>query len=155
MRQDSRLSRVLHALMHLERIEGPATSELIAQMLDTNPAVVRRTMAGLRDAGILKSVKGHGGGWSLAKPLKDISLHDVYSALGFPPLFAIGNDEANPTCPLEQAANSAINDALDAARAQFIQDLKSKSVATLLNHNRQEIESWERENELHKVHTDA
>src|SRR5690554_4882731 len=100
MRQDTRLSRVLHVLLHLDQMEQPATSELLAGMLRTNATVVRRTMGGLRDAGIVTSVKGHGGGWSLAKPLGDISLMDIYTALGSPVLFAIGNDEEEPKCLL-------------------------------------------------------
>lgn len=131
MRQDSRLSRVLHALLHLQEMDGPATSELIAKMLQTNAPVVRRTMAGLRKAGIVTSVKGHRGGWSLAKPLDKISLLDIYTALGSPALFAIGNDEDEPKCMLARAANTATTKALEAARVQFEGSLKSVSVAQL------------------------
>ena len=51
MRKDSRLSRMLHVLIHMDQLNAPATSEKIASMLNTNPVVVRRTMAGLRDKG--------------------------------------------------------------------------------------------------------
>ena len=68
MRQDSRLSRMLHVLIHMDRHDGALTSEVIAAMLNTNPVVIRRTMAGLRDAGYVRSEKGHGGGWRLARP---------------------------------------------------------------------------------------
>ncbi|MGO8470311.1 hypothetical protein AB9F45_39265, partial [Rhizobium leguminosarum] len=33
---------------------------------------------------------GHGGGWTLVRPLSDITLLDVYNAIGEPHLFAIG-----------------------------------------------------------------
>ena len=82
MRQDNRLPRVLHALLHLSDMKDPATSEHLAGMLNTNAAVVRRTMAGLRDRGILTSIKGHGGGWQLARPLEKITLAEIYQALG-------------------------------------------------------------------------
>lgn len=131
MRQDRRLSRVLHALLHLEQLKGPATSELIAQMVQTNSTVVRRMMAGLRDAGIVNSTKGHGGGWSLAKPLQQITLLNIYQALGSPTLFAIGSDEDAPTCLLARAANTATNGALEAARNQFEERLRNVSVADL------------------------
>jgi DNA-binding IscR family transcriptional regulator len=62
MRNDSRLSRMLHVLLHMARHDGPITSEAIGMMLGTNPVVVRRTLAGLRDAGYVRSDKGHGGG---------------------------------------------------------------------------------------------
>lgn len=131
MRQDSRLPRVLHALLHLDRMQGPATSELIATMLGTNASVVRRTMGGLREAGIVGAVKGHGGGWSLAKPLTAISLLDIYRALGTPTLFAIGIDDDPTTCLLARAANDATQSALAKAQQQFEAHLGSVSVADM------------------------
>lgn len=131
MRQDSRLPRVLHALLHLERMRAPATSELIARMLGTNASVVRRTMAGLRQAGIVVSVKGHGGGWSLARPLTEISLLDIYQALDAPALFAIGIDDGQSTCLLARAANDATANALLKAQQHFETHLRSVSVADL------------------------
>ena len=131
MRQDTRLSRVLHALLHLDLMEAPATSERLAQMLQTNPAVVRRTMSGLREAGIVTATKGHGGGWLLARPLTDISLMDIYAALGSPELFAIGKDEETPACLLARAANAATITALESARLTFEQSLREVSVADL------------------------
>ncbi|WP_299866775.1 Rrf2 family transcriptional regulator [uncultured Hoeflea sp.] len=136
MRQDNRLSRVLHALLHLDGMDKPATSEQIAQMLQTNAAVVRRTMSGLRDAGIVTSTKGHGGGWSLAKPLDEITLLAIYNALGPPQLFAIGNDDENPSCLLARSAYAATNEALDAARQHFEQSLERVTVAQLAEHQR-------------------
>jgi DNA-binding IscR family transcriptional regulator len=131
MRQDKRLSRVLHALLHLDGMDEPATSDLIAQMLQTNSAVVRRTMAGLRDAEIVTSTKGHGGGWILMKPLSEISLLAIYQALGSPTLFALGNDEEEPTCLLAREANAATTEALNAARVQFERSLGAVTVAQL------------------------
>jgi len=131
MRQDSRLSRVLHALLHLDQMDGPATSQLMAKMLQTNAAVVRRNMSGLREAGFVASSKGHRGGWSLAKPLNEITLLGIYKALGSPQLFAIGNDEEEPACLLAKAANSATNNALREARIQFEQSLQHVTVADL------------------------
>lgn len=131
MRQDHRLSRVLHALLHLDELDGPATSEQIARMLQTNAAVVRRTMSGLREAGFVTSVKGHGGGWSLRKSLDEITLLGIYQALGSPQLFAIGNDHEDPSCLLAKSANAATNDALNAARKVFEQSLAGTTVAQL------------------------
>lgn len=136
MRQDNRLSRVLHALLHLDGMDKPATSEQIAQMLQTNAAVVRRTMSGLRDAGIVTSIKGHGGGWSLAKPLDQITLLAIYNALGPPQLFAIGNDDENPSCLLARSAYAATNEALGTARQHFEQSLERVTVAQLAEHQR-------------------
>ncbi|WP_299548921.1 Rrf2 family transcriptional regulator [uncultured Tateyamaria sp.] len=144
MRTDSRLSRILHVLMHLGECEDPMTSQVIGQMLGTNPSLVRRTMGGLRDAGILGSTKGHGGGWYLERPLTDISLADVYAALGEPKLFAIGASDDTPTCLLERSANAATRAALDAARERFLDSLTSQSVADLIDQSRDEIAAFQR-----------
>ncbi|MEM9631879.1 MAG: Rrf2 family transcriptional regulator [Pseudomonadota bacterium] len=139
MRTDSRLPRILHVLLHLDEVEEPITSEMIGQMLGMNPSLVRRTMGGLREAGFFRSIKGHGGGWFLAKPLTDISLADVYLALGEPKLFAVGLSGDTSTCLLEQAANGVTEIALEAARSVFMQSLSSVTVAELLADTREQV----------------
>jgi DNA-binding IscR family transcriptional regulator len=131
MRSDNRLSRMLHALIHMDRLQGAATSELLAGMLNTNPVVVRRTMAGLRDQGLVRSEKGHGGGWVLARPLDGITLLDIYRALGEPQLFAIGLSADNPDCLVEQAVNDSLGDALEQARTALLTRLGQVTLGDL------------------------
>lgn len=69
MKRDSRLSGVLHVLLHMAEQDGPTTSEVLAKAMTTHPVVIRRIMAGLRDHGYVRSEKGHGGGWTLALSL--------------------------------------------------------------------------------------
>ncbi|OEO30931.1 transcriptional regulator [Devosia insulae DS-56] len=121
MNKDTRLSGVLHVLLHLGQVSVPLTSEKLAATMGTNPAIFRRTMAGLRKAGHVHSGKGHGGGWLLAQPLTEITLLDVYQALGRPALFAFGNRSANPACKVEQAVNEALGETLAQAEALFVQ----------------------------------
>lgn len=131
LRNDSRLPRVLHTLLHLSEMKGPATSMRIGQMLGTNASVVRRTMAGLRDAGIVSSTKGHGGGWMLSKELNEITLADVHSALGAPSLFALGESDEMPNCLMERAANAVTKKAMDRAGDVFTSELAATTVADL------------------------
>ena len=131
MSSDSRLSRMLHVLLHMAQHSGPMTSETIAGMLRTNPVVIRRTMAGLRDAGYVQSVKGHGGGWALAADLETVSLLDVHRAVGGPRLFAIGNEHANPDCAVEKAVNQALEDVMREAESLLIARLGNISLAEL------------------------
>ena len=123
MRNDTRLSRMLHALLHMARRDEPVTSEVVAQMLETNPVVVRRTMAGLRSAGFVRSVKGHGGGWRIDCDLRDVTLLDVHRAIGGPKIFAIGNASENPTCAVERVVNAALQTSLAQAEALLIEQL--------------------------------
>lgn len=131
MRTDSRLSRMLHVLLHMARDDRPMTSERIAAMLGTNAAVVRRTMAGLRQAGLASSEKGHHGGWRLACDLNQVTLLDVHHAVGGPRLFAIGSDRDQPDCAVERVVNAAIADALQQAEALLLQRLGSVTLANL------------------------
>ena len=121
MKRDSRLSNILHALLHMAEHEtrtgAPMTSDQLAVCLSTNPVVVRRTMAGLRDHGYVRSEKGHGGGWSLATPLADISLLDIHEALGSPAPFAFGLANDDPDCLVEKAVNARLSDAMADAEA--------------------------------------
>ncbi|UXN64655.1 Rrf2 family transcriptional regulator [Phyllobacterium sp. A18/5-2] len=131
MRHDSRLSRMLHVLIHMDRHNGSATSEKIAQMLNTNPVVVRRTMAGLREDGYVRSEKGHGGGWTLARPLEEISLLDIHRALGSPEVFAIGLAIDHPDCLVEQSVNAALREAFTEAEAFLVSRFASVTIADI------------------------
>ena len=131
MRKDSRLSRMLHVLLHMARHDQPFTSEQIARMLDTNPVVVRRTMAGLRQAGYVSSEKGHGGGWTLAGDLETITLLDIHNAVGGPRIFAIGIENETPECAVERVVNAALEDALNQAEALLIDRLGAITLAEL------------------------
>ena len=107
------------------------TSEAIARMLGTNAVVVRRTMAGLRDAGYVRSEKGHGGGWAIAADLEMVSLLDVHRAVGGPRIFAIGSEHSNPDCAVEKVVNAAVEDALQDAEALLVARLGAVSLGEL------------------------
>lgn len=131
MKCDSRLSGVLHVLLHMAELDRPTTSEAMAAILSTNPVVVRRIMAGLRDAGFVHSEKGHRGGWTITRDLASITLRDVYQALGAPELFAIGHRSQAPDCLVEQAVNAALDDAFDQAEALLLERFGAVTLAQL------------------------
>ena len=131
MRRDSRLSVVLHALLHLAEAERAMTSEELAARMETHPVVMRRTLGGLREAGILRSEKGHGGGWTLARELESLTLGDVYDALGIATVFAVGARTESPGCPLEQAVNRATGEAFNAAESLLLERLHRVKLADL------------------------
>lgn len=131
MRKDSRLSRVLHVLIHLDSYNHPVTSDTLAEMLMTNPVVVRRTMALLRQAGYVSSIKGHNGGWLLATPLTDITLLDIHQALGEKNLFVIGLTDEHTSCPIEHAVNDALQSAMNDAEALLLKRFAEVSLAEL------------------------
>lgn len=131
MKSDSRLSGVLHVLLHMAEHDGPATSEILARAMQTNPVVIRRIMAGLRQRGYVRSEKGHGGGWVLARDLAEITLRDVHEALGEPTLLAIGHRSQSPACLVEQAVNAALADSFKEAEAFLLARLGAVTLQML------------------------
>ena len=131
MRQDTRLSGVLHLLLHMAEREGPLTSRTLAKAMDTNPVVIRRILSGLREDGHVRSEKGHGGGWVLARPLAAMSLRDIYASLGASPVLAIANRTRKPKSLVEQAVNAAMDRAFSDAQAALLARLGDVKLADL------------------------
>lgn len=146
------MSGVLHVLLHLAEHDGPATSEVLAKAMQTNPVVIRRTMAGLRERGYVRSEKGHGGGWTLACDFSKLSLRDVYEALGEPSLLAIGNRTEAPGCLVEQAVNAALGRLFDEAEAILLSRFGAVTLAQLSADFHERLAARKQPCELETVH---
>lgn len=131
MKRDSRLSSVLHALLHMAEHPGPMTSETLGQCLRANPVVVRRTMGLLRQAGLVTAERGPAGGWRLSADLRMVSLRQLHEALGEPAIFAIGNRHETPECLVEQSVNAALDQAFAEAEALLLERFADISLADL------------------------
>jgi len=113
------------------------TSEFIAGSVNTNPVVVRRLLARLRQARLVKSQGGPGGGWQLLRDPGELTLGEVYAAVEGGTLFPPSASEPNPKCPvgknIQQALDGVLKDAQRALVAtltrttlsQLVQDVKA------------------------------
>ena len=99
--------------------------------MGTNPVVIRRIMGGLREQGYVRSEKGHGGGWTLACDLTQVTLRDIYAALGSPSLLAMGNRTEMPGCLVEQAVNATLGEVFDEAEALLLARFGEVTLAML------------------------
>ncbi len=88
-------------------------------------------MSGLRSAGIVSSSKGHGGGWVLERGLDQITLLQIYEALGEPTLFAIGPAQDTPECLVEQAVDAHLAKAMEQAAQVLRAELSRTSLADI------------------------
>jgi Rrf2 family protein len=131
VRTDRRLSRMLHVLLHMARHDKPLTSEHIGKMLATNPVVVRRTMAGLRRAGFVRSEQGQGGGWTLAAALTDVSLLDVYQAVGSPALISIQVKGPGEECAVARVVDAALAESMREAESLLLDRFARTTLADL------------------------
>lgn len=142
MKHDSRLSSVLHALLHMAEHDGPMTSEVLGQCLGTNPVVVRRTMGLLREAGLVTSDRGHAGGWRISADLSAVTLRQLHEALGEPAVFALGNRNERPQCLVEQSVNAALDEAFMEAEALLLERFSNITLATLAEDFARRYAQW-------------
>ncbi|MCI2423751.1 Rrf2 family transcriptional regulator [Saccharopolyspora sp. K220] len=85
----SRSAVAIHALTMLARwSDRSLTSAEIADSLASNPVLVRRILGSLRDADLVWSTEGRGGGWSLARAPREITLYDAYTAVEAGPILS-------------------------------------------------------------------
>lgn len=125
------MARMVHILIHMGLLDGRETSDRIAQMLNTNPVVVRRTMGLLKASGIVTSEGGRGGGWTLARSLAELTILDVQQALDDSPILLAGTSRDHPTCPVEGATNAALAEAFGAAESVIRKEFGKVTLADL------------------------
>ena len=72
----------VHAMTLLSAApEIKQSSEILAGSIGSNPVHVRRVMAHLRDAGLVESRPGVGGGWRVLKSPEDTTLAEIWRAV--------------------------------------------------------------------------
>ena len=133
MKRDTRLSFALHALLHLAQRPGVSmTSGEMAECSGTHPVVVRQTFAGLREAGIVSSRKGRGGGWQLARPPAEITLEQVQRALNERVVNVAAEAPTDPRgCLVQRVVHGALDDAVAEANRVLDRHLAGITLADL------------------------
>ena len=82
MAQNCRFAFAVHVLSSLALSpEGALNSEQLAQTVNTNPVVIRRLLLDLREAGLVETQRGPGGGARLSRIAKEISLAQIFGAV--------------------------------------------------------------------------
>ncbi len=108
------------------------TSEYIAGSVNTNPVVIRRLLSLLRDAKLVTSQGGPGGGWQLTRPPRGITLRDIYLAMEESTIFPMHTNPPNPRCPVGGTIQEALSGHFDEVRLALEQQLAKTTVADLL-----------------------
>lgn len=132
---NTRFAVATHILAFLGHSSGqPVSSEVLAGSAGTHPVVVRRLMGALRNAGLVRTQLGAGGGALLARAPESISLLDVYEAMREPEpdLFAVNSTKPNAHCNLGRVMQHTLEDLLGSAEQAMRQALAAVSVAQLM-----------------------
>lgn len=129
---NTRFAVAVHILTFLQSQGGePATSELIASSVNTNPSLIRRLLSQLARAGLTTSRMGTGGGALLARPAADITLLDVYRAVDEGADVIPIHQSANPKCPVGRHIEGALQERIAAAERALHAELAKATVAEL------------------------
>lgn len=130
---NTRYTVAIHVLTLLAH-SGPeaVTSEYIAGSVNTNPVVIRRILAGLRAARMVRSQGGPGGGWQLLRDPGQITLRDVLHAMGEDSLFQLHSATPNPACPVGKEIQSLLALRFRSAQEAMEKDLERTTIAQLV-----------------------
>lgn len=131
MNTNQRFAVSLHILTLLASSNEPLTSEAIAASVDTNPVVIRRTMANLRENGLVKSKSGAKGGWRLLKKPKQLGLCEVYRSLEPEEVFAM-HSHPNKKCRVGGHIKDTLSEIFSSAQTEMENALGQYTIADIL-----------------------
>jgi len=134
MQGNSRFAVAIHvlALVHFARGNSagkPVTSERLAECGNTNPVVIRRILGSLRNAGLVASQPGPGGGWHLTRRPAEISLRDVYLATEGESIFALPRRVPNAGCLIGKRMTAVLEHCFRDAEDALLDRLAAVCVA--------------------------
>jgi DNA-binding IscR family transcriptional regulator len=133
LNSNSRYTVAIHMLTLLAHCgPDPVTSEFIAGSVNTNPVVIRRLLACLRAAQLVRSQGGPGGGWQLLKDPGRITLRDVLVAVDGASLFPLHTSAPNPRCPIGKCIQGVLAGPFRSALEAMEQDLERTTIAALV-----------------------
>ena len=125
-----------HAMTMVALADGSdhaVTAPEMAFSIGTNPVVVRRLVAQLRDAGLVEVARGAGGGVRLARPAEAITLADVAAATdtAAPRLARYAPGSPSPECRVAPHIAEEVTSRCADAEAALLDQLATVTLASL------------------------
>jgi DNA-binding IscR family transcriptional regulator len=136
MSRATRFSVAMHALALIEKFGGDPrlNSETIAASVGTNASFVRRVLAMLSHAGLVRSSPGVAGA-QLARGAGKITLLDVYRAVDMEDEHRLAvHGEPSRTCVIGRHIQGALDAAVGPAEAAFEAQLRRRTLADVTSH---------------------
>lgn len=124
----------LHLLAALGSVEGGScSSAYLAGSVNATPSFVRRILAMLVEAGLVKTTRGAAGCCTLARPASAISLLDVYRAVRPPKVFALHDYPKQERCSISCRMKTATSSLLDDVQEGMEAVLRERSLACFID----------------------
>lgn len=136
MQISSRFTIAVHVLICIETFkkEQKVTSDFLAGSVNVNPVVIRRILQQLKKAGLI-TVKRGSGGTDIGKPLREITLLDVYRAVECVEdgtLFHF-HENPNPLCPVGRNIHAVLDGRLEAIQKAMERELESITLQDIMD----------------------
>ena len=109
------------------------TSGYLAESINTSPSFVRRTLAKLSKAGLVRTATGKAGACWLGRDAHDITLLDVYHAVDAPKAFAIHTYSEKKSCLVSCHIKPALVQALIKTQRAMEESLAEISMAQIVS----------------------
>jgi Rrf2 family protein len=111
MLSNTHFSMAVHVLCALAYNDGTTLgSEDLARTVGTNPSFLRGLIGQLREAGLVETRLGKGGGTTLALSPARITLRDVYRATEFRPALKTHSCDAKSPCVVARGMDGLLAD---------------------------------------------
>ena len=144
MHSNSRFAVAIHVLalakVAMDEEMGVAvTSERMAESVRAHPVHVRRVLGALREAELVTSQPGPGGGWRLTRSPEEITLRDIYRAVEHEPLFGLPK-RPSQDCPMSQCLPGILANCFQEAEAAMEERLAQVTIADVIGAVRAEVD---------------
>ena len=134
MLSNTHFSMAVHVLSALAyNKDAVVGSEDLARTVGTNPSFLRGLIGQLRDAGLVETHVGKGGGAMLAKPATRITLRDVYQATESQPALKTHSCDGRSPCPVAQGMDRMLTSVNQRLEKALESELKRMTVADLVS----------------------
>lgn len=111
----------------------PVTSSYLAGSINATPSFIRRVLAVLSKAGLVKTVRGASGSCSLRKCPEDITLLEIYRAVDAPKVFALHSYPPEERCSVSCRMNKVMTGLLGEAQTSMEKSLARKTLADFIS----------------------
>jgi Rrf2 family protein len=133
MKSSSRFAVAIHVLALLAVTPGPVSSAYIAGSVNTNPALIRRILVLLGQAGFTRSILGAAGGTLLARRPADINLLEVHRAVEEPGGLGMHSSIPNPDCAVGRNITSVLRSLFARAQEAMESAMESMTLKDVLD----------------------
>ena len=135
MQISSRFTMAIHIFACIDTFQNDykITSDFLADSVNVNPVVIRRLLSQLKSAGLVNITRGSGGA-SIAKPLDEITLLDIYNAVECVDNGELFHFHENPNmqCPVGKNIHNALDDKLSRIQKAMENEMQKITLADVI-----------------------